>query len=224
MRQEFCCKTGEVINKYEFDKEEIDQTLVAKWRGEDSQDELSINDLEEWFNKQLLKEVYKEHGRPVPEYRLDAEYEVLADLDVAEHQRAELVSELAADGIDADRIFNDFVSYSTIYRHFQDCLGVEKNPDKDNTSTEWERDGIEFAKEQFHDRVTKSFRNLSNKDRMVGWEDAELQFSAHLRCSYCPIRVPIETVIDRGFVCATHNDLEAAPDVTPGQAVASFLA
>lgn len=224
MRHRFCCKTGEMIHTYEFDREEMDDTLVAKWRGENGHDELSINDLEHWFNKQLLQLVYQEHGRPDPEYKIDAEYEVLADDEIPEHKRAELVSELEAEGIDAESLTDDFVSYSTIYRHFKECIDAEKGTDEDNTDTDWERDGLDVAREQFRDRVTKSLRALSNKDRLAGYEDAELESSAHLRCDYCPTRVPVETAAEQGFVCATHNDLEAALDVSSGEVVSSFLA
>jgi hypothetical protein len=213
-----------MIHKYEFDKEEMDDTLVAKWRGENGHDELSINDLEDWFNKQLLKLVYQEHGRPDPEYKIDAEYEVLAAEDVPEHKRAELVSELEAEGINVDALTGDFVSYSTIYRHFKECIDAEKGTDEVNTDTDWERDGLDLARENFRDRVTNSLRALSNKDRLAGYEDAELEFSAYLRCDHCPTRVPVETAVERGFVCATHNDLETAPDVSSGKVVTSFLA
>ena len=224
MRHRFCCKTGEMIHKYEFDKAEMDDTLVAKWRGEDGHDELSINDLEDWFNKQLLKLVYQEQGRPDPEYKIDAEYEVLADDEIPEHKRAELVSELEANGIDVESLTDDFVSYSTIYRHFQECIDAEKGADEDSADTEWERDGLDLARENFRDRVTNSLRALSNKNRLAGYEDSELEFSAHLRCDHCPTRVPIETAVEQGFVCATHNDLDSAPDVSTEEVVSSFLA
>jgi DNA-binding transcriptional ArsR family regulator len=222
MRQRFCCKTGEMIYKYEFDRGEIDDTVAAKWRGEDGHTELSINDVGHWFNKQILTNVYQDHGRSTPEYKVDAEYEVLADDDVPEHKRAELVSELEADGIDVDELTDHFVSYSTVYRHLRECIGAEKNTD-DNTDSDWERDGIEVAKDNFQTRVIKSLRALSNKDRLAGYEDSELEFSAHLRCDYCPTSVPVETVIDRGYVCATHNDLNTVPDVSPSEVVSSFL-
>jgi hypothetical protein len=225
MRQRFCCKTGEMINKYEFDKEEMDSTLVAKWRGENGHDELGINDLEHWFNKQILTLYYQRNGRPDPEYKIDAEYEVLADDDIPDHKRAELVSELEAEGIDAETMTDDFVSYSTIYRHFSECIDAEKgSDDDDNTDTDWERDGIDLAKENFRDRVTKSLRTLSNKDRLAGYENAELEFSASLRCDHCPTRVPVETAVEQGYVCATHNDLDIAPDASSVEVVSSFLA
>jgi len=201
-----CCKVGEVIERYPLERSvvggDIDEYMAARWRGNDGYPETGVRPLSEWFNKRLLQEVYSEHGRTATEIRIESEYEALTSDD--EVERGEVLDDLRADDIDGTRLVSDFVSPSTLYRHFRNCLTVEKPTTPVDDDSSWERDKVSYARETARESVADAVRSLDNKGRLPNATDAELAVAVMLSCPECATRVRFETALERGFVCPDH--------------------
>ncbi|WP_424005217.1 rod-determining factor RdfA (plasmid) [Haloarcula salina] len=182
----------------------LDDYLVAKWKGKGHHSAVGYRKLTEWFNKHCLQSVYRRHGRSDTKARLDAEYEALRGEDVKPHERQEVLADLESDGIDGERLADDFVSKSTLSRHIRQCLEESKGTQTADTDSSWELDQFEYAGQQYHDRLAEALSSLDSKDRITGATAADLSVRVTLACPECPTRVTLETAIDQGYVCADH--------------------
>lgn len=213
MPSRHCCKVDRVRGSFDLSPpiradEGLDQYLVNRWVGEDSSEAAGLRTLTEWFNKQLLKKVYREHGRSDSSVRIDSDYNALQGSEIPEHEQEELISELADDGIDGEAIKEEFISKSTLSRHLKNCLGASKQTPK--SETEWEIDRIEVATNTYRSHLESALQSLDNKKEIDGLEDSTLQIQRYLSCSKCPTRVTVETAYEQGYVCSDHRDVSSS--------------
>jgi hypothetical protein len=184
--------------------EDIDTYLVDKWIGGGSKEATGLRTLTEWFNKQILKKVYREHGRSDSTVRIDSDYRALQNKEIPDHEREELILELADDGIDGKTIKKHFISKSTLSRHLKNCLDASK--ESSDSETEWEIDRIRVATNTYRSHLDSALQSLDNKEEISGIADSELQVQAYLSCSKCPKRVTVETAYEQGYVCPDHHN------------------
>ncbi|NHN49502.1 hypothetical protein G9464_18185 [Halostella sp. JP-L12] len=207
------CKVDVAIERYGLETADpayktIDEGLLGRWRGEGDRSEMGYRSLTEWFNKRLLRRVYDEHGRESLGARVDSDYEALrSDDDLVSE---EMVESLRADGIDAERVRDDMVSWGTMRTHLLDCLGGEKEPR--TADTEWERESIEKARDVARKKAESALSSLESKGRIDGVESADVEVQVQIRCGACPTRVPFDVALERGYVCERHGRTNATPD------------
>lgn len=210
MDDSFGCKLGRVAERYDLDPEDagssIDGQLRDRWLGEHGQGEHGYRTLTEWFNRRLLKRIYDERGRDATGARLESDYEALVGDD--ELTRLEVVDDLAADGIDAEAVLEDMISWSTMRTHLTECLGLEK--ERREASTDWERESIEIATDRAAEKIEEAVGSLASKGVVAGASSAAVNLEVELECDQCATTVPLVVALDRGYVCATHD----RPEVT----------
>ncbi|MBX0305985.1 rod-determining factor RdfA [Haloarcula salinisoli] len=204
-----CCKVDRVRATHGLSpparfEGDLDSYLVARWTGEGETDSAGLRTLSEWFNKQVLKAIYRDHGRSDSSVRLDSDYEVLQGNDIPDHKRAELRSELADDGIDSETTTKQFIGKSTLSRHLKDCLDTTK--DSSSAETEWEIDRVRVATNTYRSHLESALQSLGNKGRISDVDGAQLQVQSYLSCPECPTRVTVEQAYEQGYVCADHRD------------------
>jgi len=209
MASTHCCKVGRVRAAHgisppaRFDGD-LDSYLVARWTGEGETESAGVRTLSEWFNKQVLKTTYRDHGRSESSIRLDAEYAALQGDDIPDHERAELRSELADDGIDGEELTGQFIGKSTLSRHLKECLDATK--DTPTAETEWEIDRVRVATNTYRSHLESALQSLGNKGQISGVDEASLQVQSYLACPECPARVTVEQAYEQGYVCADHHE------------------
>lgn len=206
MTTSFCCKVGRVVEEYNLDTtvsdNDVDTVLRARWKGTGKYTQTGVRALAEWLNKRLLRSVYTSSGRHPSEPRIAADYEALSSSDPLE--RAPISDELKADGINADRVVDSFISASTLYRHLTDCLDETKQPNM--TESNWEEKKVEHARSVMQDSVSEALRSLENKNRIEKATEAEVSIPVLLGCPECSVQVRLETALRRGYVCNDHMD------------------
>jgi hypothetical protein len=200
-----CCKVGRIARGRDLDRraagDDADEYLLDRWLGRDGYAERGLRPLTDWFNEQVLKAEYAANDRTATAVRLESEYETLrGDDDIA---RAELVDDLATDGIDAGALVDDFISKSTLQRHFTGCLGAEKGTGG-RSDREWERERIDYVTETVEESVAGALRSLENRGVLPGATAASVDVPVVLRCPECNTRVRFETAANRGYVCRKH--------------------
>lgn len=198
------CKVDTAIERYELDRvdpqyDRINDGLLARWIGEQGEPS-GYRPLTEWFNKRILKRVYDDHGRDTVGPRLESEFQALTDDDSL--AQSELIADLAASGIDAERVIADMVSWGTMRTHLCDCLDGQK--EAPHAETDWEYDCVEMACEFAEQKVTQAISSLETKEDLRGPASVEIQ--VQLQCEACPTRVPLSVALDRGYVCEAHSD------------------
>ena len=150
------------------------------------------------------KTIYRDHGRSDSSVRIDSDYKALRGDDIPDHERAELLSELADDGIDGEATTKQFIGKSTLSRHLKECLDATK--DTPNSETEWEIDRVRVATNTYRAHLESALQSLGNKNRISGVETAALQIQSYLSCPKCPTRVTVEQAYEQGYVCVDHRE------------------
>ncbi|WP_254858810.1 rod-determining factor RdfA [Natronomonas gomsonensis] len=206
------CKIEIVADRYDLDASEgrygtVDERLLTRWTGADGRDPDGYRTLTEWFNKRLLKSVYDEYGRDTTGTRVSSDYAALTGDDKLLQE--EVMDDLRADGIDPERVQSDMVSWSTMREHLNSCLDGEK--EVKNSESDWERRSLEVAKSLTRSKVRDALSSLDTKDELPEGNRAEIEIQILLSCPDCPIRIPIEDAVERGFVCKDH--FPVAPSV-----------
>lgn len=204
------CKVDRVVAEYGLDDgasdaESIHDRLLARWTGADGRSAEGYRTLTAWFNERLLRRVYEDHGREALGTRVEHDYEALVGDD--EFRREDVLESLRADGIDADAILEDLVSWGTMRTHLQECLDGEK--DTDSADGDWERDTVSMAESFAAEKVESALSSLASKGELAGVDDASVSVQVHLTCDHCPTRVPFDVALDRGYVCERHSDTDA---------------
>jgi len=205
------CKIDFVSDRYDLDEFETrygstDEHLLARWTGEEGVEPDGYRTLTEWFNKRLLTIVYEKHGRETMGTRIESDYEALVGDD--DLLREEVMDDMRSDGIDAENLERDLVSWSTMREHLTTCLDGEKTI-RESTS-DWEQQSVAYAKNITRTKVRDALSSLDADDRLSGGDDAEITVQVLLQCPDCQTRIPFEDALERGYVCADHSLTEAA--------------
>lgn len=199
------CKVDELIVRYDLSSprdeyDTLDEYLLSRWNGCDELESVGYQTLTEWFNKQVLTQIYDEHGRDTPTFKIDSEYELL----MGDHnlRRDELAADLAADRIDINDVEDELISWSTMRRHLNGCLDGQKNSEQ--STSEWELESIEVARSKMVEKAQAALHSLSSKQRLPDASEAGIDVQVKLSCPKCPTRVPLEDAVERGYVCKEH--------------------
>lgn len=206
MSREGGCKVDVVTDTYDLQPagnrhDSFDDYLLARWTGADGREPVGYRTLTDEFNRRVLKQVYDTNGRDVLAARLESDYETLTNGE--DLRRGELEDHLAADGIDAERLRRDMVSWGTMATHLKECLGGHKPPRE--ATTEWERRSIDLAIDRAEAKVGEAVSALSSKGELTRGAGFEVELQTHLRCVDCETRVPLAVALNRGYVCETHR-------------------
>lgn len=196
------CKIDVLVERYGLTAptdayESLDEYLLARWTGDDGRPADGYGTLTTWFNRRLLKNRYETNGRGTLGVRLDSEFDALVGDD--EVLRAELAEDLASDGIDAERLQEEFVSRSTMRRHLNDCLDGEKELDRGDSN--WEQTSIDIALAQAERRITDTLESLASKGEFPNLERVELAIDVSVSCVNEPYQVPLEDALSSGLNC-----------------------
>jgi hypothetical protein len=199
------CKVDTIIERYglsapDLEYASIDDYLIARWTGTDGYESDGYQALTTWFNKRVLKRVYEQQGRETLSVRLESEYEVLTGDD--ELGREELAADLATDGLSVDELREEFVSWSTMRRHLNDCLEASK--ERRQSTSNWELDSVDFARNKTVEKTNAALKSLATKNQLPDADKANIEVQVKLSCPECPTRVPIEDALERGYVCSEH--------------------
>jgi hypothetical protein len=199
------CKVDRVVEEYGLEDVDprygsIHEGLLARWHGDSGHEKAGYRTLTGWFNRRLLWRVSIDHGRDTAGGRVEHNHEALTGDD--DLRREEVMDSLRADGIDADRLLSDMVSWGTMRTHLTDCLDGEKESEP---AGEWERDSIEMARSFAREKVQSALSSLESRGELEDVDRAAVSIQVQIQCEECPTRVPLEVALERGYVCETHT-------------------
>lgn len=204
------CKVDRVVEAYGLAGADprhasIHDGLLARWQGTDGHSAVGYRTLTEWFNERLLRRACVESGRDIAGGRVSHDYEALTGDD--ELRRAEVEESLRADGVDADSLVDDMVSWGTMRTHLTECLDGAK----ERAGGDWERDAVGMAVSFAREKVEAALSSLGTKGELAGLDRASVSVQVQVQCEACPTRVPLAVALDRGYVCETHAGDTASP-------------
>lgn len=215
-----CCKVGTAIDKYDLKHsvvgEDLSQYMLARWMGENEHPEMGLRPLADWLNQRILKTVYTDHGRNTLDSRVESDFEALTSDD--DEKRFAIIDDLEPDGINGEQLLDDFVSSTTLYRHFTKCLGEEKtrNVNGDEDAAEGAMERIQYSLNNVKGHIHENLKTLENRGKIPHATDAEISIPVLLGCPVCSTQVRLERALERGYICEEHmNESATEPEEAP---------
>jgi uncharacterized protein YdiU (UPF0061 family) len=186
-------KVERVIEEYSLTGlgAELEQRWVAN-----EEDRWSLRQLADYLNKEILQMTFKSHGRQSADEVVENAYHVLTDDNVSTAARLQLRRELDRDGIDVEKLRDDFVSHQAIHTYLRQYRGATP-PSTQTKSLEMSKQAID----RLHSRMTAVVE--SNIDRLT--ETGELQITdpdvlvnVKVLCNECGSSKPVSQLYQDG--------------------------
>lgn len=193
------CKVQRKIDSYGLS--DLNQRMVDWWTISD--EEKSLRDIATSFNHELLREEMERNGLDPLDGEVANTYRLLTGDDVNRGVRTQTRKRLEQQGIAVDRLVDDFVSYQSIYRHLNDCLGTEysKTDRSPETRREKATERIFSLKSRTEAVTSDTLTQLVENDALdVAGFDVLVEIS--MTCNSCHRRYSIDEIIENeGCTC-----------------------
>lgn len=194
-------KVVRLIDQYEVGG--IGEDLERKWTRE--HDRVSLRELADEFNKQLLQSALKRNGTEALEGEIDNLYRLLTDDDVTSGMRQQARSRLEQRGIDVEQLEDDFVSYQSIrtyLKHYRDV----SSPETETSPQEQRRkklDTIQRLISRLKNVTERSLTELANAGNLTIGE-FNVIVTVRIHCTDCNTQRSVsELITDAHCDCAT---------------------
>ena len=195
------CKVDKVTDKY--DLQNADERLLRRRE----QEEAGLRALETYINTWILKRAMTEHGMTVLDGEEENYHRLLTSDDVMETSRREARRELEQAGIDVDELLEDFVSYQTVRKHLNECLG-EDTGEEYTPDVEDGRDTFAALAERVKNVVSRTINRFRRHDA-VAIGEPDVIVSIKLRCGDCGRTHNLGAFLDDPrCACVAENDEE----------------
>jgi len=201
------CKVEELIAKYDLDAPtnshaSMETYLEERWTGTDGQPAVGVSALTEAFNKQILKERYKNHNRNT--YLVESEYPLITSTEESV-QRSELAADLREDDLNIKHLKIHTVAETTMGKHLRECTSVTKETENwTQPETPTRERSIHWAEYHAEHKTKNTLRKLTEEGQLAQGTDAIISVNIDLVCPECGKQVPVRDAIERGYVCPDH--------------------
>lgn len=199
--REFGSKVERMSDKYGLTS--INEELEVRWTR--SVDRYSLRDLAEYFNVRILESAMEAADMTPLEGDADNMYRLLTDDDISRGNRTQAKRHLERNGVDADELTSDFVSYQTINRHLKNVLEVE-SPDEEQVEPEKAAQRI-FALQNRTKAVTENtIEQLRSRDDVADG-DFQVLVDISVTCYRCGQQMSVRQFVDQnGCRCDSRED------------------
>lgn len=179
----------------EYDLEPLGQELERRWTS-DGDDRMSLRDLADYFNVQLLESAMIDAGLQPLSGEVENVYELLTEDDVSTADRTRTRRRLERDGVDVDATLDDFVTYQAIRTYLKRDRGAEYSTD-DRDRTVVETENIQRLRGRTVTVTEGKLDQLEKGDHIV-LGNARVLAEINVLCEDCGAQYEIEELLQRG--------------------------
>lgn len=147
----------------ELDRQELGDELERRWTADGDQS-MSLRELADWFNKQLLAVLLDHHGFSYLPGEVDNIYRLLTDDDVSSGDRTQVRRTLERDGVDVGDLRQYFVSHQAVHTYLSETRGVTPPTTDESTLIEGSNEQIR----QLINRLTTVTSDAIDRHRSKG--------------------------------------------------------
>ena len=189
-------RTGKVARVLsEYDLSDLGDELVSRWTADD--DRMSLRELAEYFNRQLLASQCDRQRVDMLPGEIENMYTLLTDDDVTSGTRVQAENRLSEHGIDVEQIRSDFVSRQAIHtyltKHREETY---EQPDTDEV-VDKRLEELERLRSRERAVTKQTLSTLRNRDRLsIG--DFQVISSIQIQCTDCGRQYDLNSLVDRG--------------------------
>lgn len=174
-------KVARLIESYEL--EGLGEELEALWTGT-GVERKSLRDLATHFNKRVLEQALLDAGMNSLESNVDRIYRNLTDDDVSQGVRTDTRNELEQNGIDAEQLEANFVTYQAIRSYLKEWRGAEYEGISDEEKIQKDLDSIQRLMTRTLSVTEERIEKLRDSGRF-DLDDFEVLLDAQVLCQNC---------------------------------------
>jgi hypothetical protein len=183
----------------------VGDRLERRWTA-DGDERLSLRDLADVFNRELLRAAMVEAGMQPLDGDVENVYRLLTDDDVSGADQTRIERRLDREGVDVDRLRQEFVTYQAIRTYLKQHRGASYDPDT--------ADQVESGKEHIQ-RLRGRVRTVTDSklSQLRQTDDIELGsfrtlVQVNVLCEDCGTQYDVETLLDKGGCDCADSDGE----------------
>jgi hypothetical protein len=180
----------------EYGLEGAGEELEMLWTAPD-EERRSLRSLADRFNQRLLAEAMSESGMQPVANEDERLYSVLAADEASSADQTRVRRRLERNGVDVDRLLEDFVSYQTIRRYLVDHRGAEYDPDGARSA-----DSPIESVHRLRGRTAKVTESKLSQLKRAGaldlGETARVTVAIRALCEDCGSQFGLQELVDRG--------------------------
>lgn len=174
----------------------VGDDLEYRWLG-DGAESMSLRELADWFNKQLLRAHLDDVAYSYLPGEIDNLYRLLHGDGVSAGDEVQVVRTLEREGVDVDSIRDGFVSHQAIHTYLRQARGVENRSSAESPSTDDSIDRIN----RLLSRTTSVAEDDINRHRTQGTVaigDFDVMGAITVTCLKCGRTYDIVDLLEAG--------------------------
>ncbi len=186
-------KIARILSEYNIS--DVGDELAVRWTAEDNR--MSLRDLADYFNKQLLKSQLDQQRVDMLPGEIENMYNLLTDEDVTSGTQIQVENRLSEYGIDIEDLHSDFVTRQAVHTYL--TKHRQETYDKPDTDEIVERRLAELQRLSSRQRAVteQTLSTLQNRDRLDLGEFQVLS-SVQIQCTDCGRQFDLTSLLDRG--------------------------
>lgn len=182
---------------------EVGDRLERRWTAE-GDERMSLRDLADEFNRELLRAAMGDAGMQPLDGDVENVYRLLTDDAVSGADRTRTERRLDREGIDVDRLRQEFVTYQAIRTYLKDHRGASYDPDTGD-QVESEREHIQRLRGRVRTVTDSKLSQLRQNDE-VDLGSFRTLVQVNVLCEDCGTRYDVETLLDDGGCDCADSD------------------
>jgi len=170
--------------------------LERLWTGE-TDERMSLRDLASLFNRRLLEVAMERAGMSAVDGEVDNLYRLLTADSVSSGMQTEARTRLKRDGVDVERLEQDFVTYQAIRSYLKDYRGAsyERTTDADRINNV--TDTVQQLRSRLQSVTEGSLEQLRDTGRLT-LGDFRLFVDVDVLCEDCGAQYDVAELLARG--------------------------
>jgi len=187
-------KVAKLLDQYELAG--LGSELKMYWTGE-GVDRMSLRDLAEYFNKKLLEAKMEKAGMSLINNDVETIYRNLTSDTVSAGTRTDSENKLSANGIDPEKLEQEYVSYPTVRTYLREYQDAEYDQLSAEEKIEKDRQMIDRLMTRSQSVATDRIEKLISTGR-ISSSNFEVFVNIDVLCQDCGTQYPIGEYLELG--------------------------
>lgn len=178
----------------EYDLEGFGGELEARWTADDPDERMSLRDLADYFNRQLVQQTVGDTDMQTLDGEVANVYRLLTDDGVSGGDRTRARRRLEREGVDVDTLMNDFVSYQAIRTYLREYRDAEY--ETEGTRLESVMATVQQLRGRTTTVVESKLEQLRNQALTLG--RFRVLVTVRVACEDCGAQYDVADLLERG--------------------------
>lgn len=181
-------KVGRVLEEYELP--ELDERLEELWLGDGSAETYSLRELSEHINKLLLEIAMERAGIDPLDGEIEETYRLLKSDDIDRDVQQKAIHRLEREGVDVDRLNQDFVTHQAVHTYLTEFRDVHQQPAQ-SSPTHLKRE----LKNELSNIAAESLEPIPDEDELA-LGNFTLDVNIQVHCKDCGETYQLQELIE----------------------------